>query len=70
MPLVEVVPHPGTSPEIVAKALRIYKSVGKAPIHVKKETPGFVANRLQAAVNNEAYNLVANGVLSATDLGM
>lgn len=69
MPLVEVVPHPKTSPDLVKKALQFYTSVGKTPIHVKMELPGHVANRLQAAVVNEAYSLVSRGVLSATDLG-
>lgn len=69
MPLVEVVPHPGTSKEAIDEALRIYSFLGKTPVHIKKETPGFAANRLQAALTNEAYNLVANDILSATDVG-
>ena len=69
MPLVEVVPHPNTSQTAVATALNFYSSAGKSPIHVKQETPGFAANRLQAAVVNEAYSLVARGILSATDVG-
>ena len=69
MPLVEVVPHPGSSQQAIANALEIYTSLGKRPVLVKKETPGFAANRLQAALCNEAYSLVANGVLSATDVG-
>ena len=69
MPLVEVVPHPGTSPEAIKTALDAYSAMGKRPVLVKKETPGFAANRLQAALLNEAYSLVANDVLSATDVG-
>jgi 3-hydroxyacyl-CoA dehydrogenase len=38
-------------------------------VHIKQEVPGFAANRLQAALCNEAYSLVARGVLSAEDLG-
>lgn len=45
-----------------------YQSLGKKPILIRKEVPGFVANRLQAAVNNEAYSLVSRGVISAQDL--
>lgn len=45
-----------------------YSALGKRPILIKKETPGFVANRLQTAVTNEACSLVANGVVSASDL--
>jgi 3-hydroxyacyl-CoA dehydrogenase len=69
MPLVEVVPHPGTDKNAVTEALNFYKSVGKRPILVKREAPGFAANRLQAALNYEAYSLVANGILSASDVG-
>ena len=69
MPLVEVVPHPGTEESAVSVALDFYKAVGKRPILVKRETPGFAANRLQAALNYEAYSLVANGILSASDVG-
>lgn len=69
MPLVEIVGHPGTSPQAIDRAKTFYNSVGKRPIVVKQETPGFVANRLQAALINEAYSLVSRGVLSAEDLG-
>lgn len=46
-----------------------YKRLGKDPVLVKQETAGFIANRLQAAVCNEAYSLVERGVISAEDLG-
>jgi 3-hydroxyacyl-CoA dehydrogenase len=69
MPLVEVVPHPGTSSIALETAMAFYKSLGRRPIHVKKEVPGFVANRLQAALCNEAYGLVSRGVVGAEDLG-
>jgi 3-hydroxyacyl-CoA dehydrogenase len=69
MPLVEVVPHAGTSDSTIQGALAFYKSVGRKPVHIKQEVPGFVANRLQAALCNEAYSLVARAVLSAEDLG-
>ncbi|KAK4498453.1 hypothetical protein PRZ48_011111 [Zasmidium cellare] len=68
MPLVEVVPHPGTSKEATSKALEIYAALDKAPVLVKKEIPGHAANRLQAALMQEAYSLVGNDVLSAKDL--
>lgn len=69
MPLVEVVPHPKTSSSAVQAAMEFYESVGRRPVHINQETPGFVANRLQAALCNEAYALVARGVISAEDLG-
>ncbi|KAJ5746940.1 uncharacterized protein N7511_008636 [Penicillium nucicola] len=68
VPLVEVVPHPGTSEEYVTAACAFYSSLDKDPVVVRKETPGFIANRLQAAVCAEAYSLVSRGVVSAEDL--
>jgi len=68
IPLVEVVPHPGTSREAIEITLDFYRSLGKRPIHIHQEIPGFVANRLQAAINNEAYSLVSRGIVSAADL--
>ncbi|KAK8869424.1 hypothetical protein PGQ11_008002 [Apiospora arundinis] len=70
IPLVEVVPHPGTSDESVAAAMKFYRSVGKRPILLRHEVPGFVSNRLQAAINNEAYSLISRGVVSASDLDL
>lgn len=69
IPLVEVVPHPATTDQYTKRAIDFYRSVGKKPILIKKETPGFIANRLQAALYNEAYSLVARGIVSAEDLG-
>lgn len=68
IPLVEVVPHPGTSLDSVKRATEFYASLGKAPVLIKKEAPGFLANRLQAAVLAEAYSLVRNGVASPEDV--
>ncbi|KAL4807204.1 3-hydroxyacyl-CoA dehydrogenase, partial [Aspergillus unguis] len=67
MPLVEVVPHPGCSTAAVNTAMQFYKSLGKSPVLINQETPGFVANRLQAALVNEAYSLVQRGIVSAED---
>jgi 3-hydroxyacyl-CoA dehydrogenase len=69
MPLVEVVPHPGTDEKHVDLALKFYSAMGKKPIWVRHETPGFVVNRLQAAINNEMFSLVQRGVVSAKDIG-
>jgi 3-hydroxyacyl-CoA dehydrogenase len=68
MPLVEVVPHPSTSEAAITTAIEFYSSLGRKPVHIKQETPGFVANRLQAAVCNEAYSLVSRGIVSAEEL--
>ena len=68
IPLVEVVPHPGTAESAVQRAMDFYKSLGKSPVLIKKETPGFLANRLQAAVIAEAYSLVSRGIASPEDV--
>lgn len=70
IPLVEVVPHPGTSEQAVTAARRFYTFLGKRPILLHREVPGFVANRLQAAINNEAYSLISRGIVSAADLDL
>jgi 3-hydroxyacyl-CoA dehydrogenase len=69
MPLVEVVPHDVTNPSTVEVAMSFYKAMGKSPVLVKQECPGFVANRLQAALTREAYSLVQRGIVSAEACG-
>ena len=68
VPLVEVVGGPGTAPEVVQQALDFYRSIGKRPIHVRREVPGHLANRLQAALWREAYSLVERGVATVADV--
>lgn len=68
MPLVEVVPSPRTRPEITARALAFYNGVGKVALEIKKEMPGFVANRLQAAIFQESVYLVTEGVVTLDQL--
>nr|POE94217.1 l-carnitine dehydrogenase [Quercus suber] len=68
MPLVEIVPHPGTHANSVAVTRAFYTLLGKKPIVLKQEIPGFVANRLQAAITAEAFSLVHRGILTAEDL--
>lgn len=68
VPLVELVPTPWTADDVVERTLRILKEVGQSPVVLHKEIPGFVLNRLQAAVISEAMHLVAEGVISPDDL--
>src|SRR6266851_4785673 len=58
VPLVEVVAGEKTSAETVQRAISFYESVGKKPIHVRKEVVGHVANRLQAALYREVVYLI------------
>jgi 3-hydroxyacyl-CoA dehydrogenase len=67
VPLVEVVAGAKTSPETVQRAIAFYASIGKKPIHVRKEVVGHVANRLQAALYREVVYLIEQGVLDVAD---
>ena len=68
IPLVEVVPGEKTSEQTVEAALAFYTAVGKKPIRLRHELPGHVANRLQAALWQEAYSLVERGVATVADI--
>jgi 3-hydroxyacyl-CoA dehydrogenase len=67
IPLVEVVGGAKTSPETIRDAMSFYASIGKRPIHLMKELPGHVANRLQAALYREVVYLIEQGVLDVAD---
>ena len=67
VPLVEVVAGEKTSSKTVERTISFYKSIGKKPIHVRKEVVGHVANRLQAALYREIVYLIEQGVLDVAD---
>jgi len=62
VPLVEVISAEFTDAKIAGQLMALMSEFGKAPIHVSKDVPGFVGNRLQHALMREALYLVANGV--------
>lgn len=68
VPLVEVVAVARTDPDVTARVLRWLTELGKEPIRLARETPGMVANRLQAAVLREALHLVDEGVVTVEDV--
>src|SRR3981189_3228696 len=68
VPLVEIVGGAKTSEETIERVAEFYKSIGRRTVLVRKEMPGHVANRLQAAIAREVYYLVAEGVVSAADV--
>lgn len=68
IPLVEVMGNERTDPGVVDAARRFYESVGKVTIEVRREVPGHVANRLQAALWREAIHLVNEGVATVEDV--
>jgi 3-hydroxyacyl-CoA dehydrogenase len=68
MPLLEIVPSPITRPDVVTRTVDFWKQLGREPVVIKKEVPGFVANRLAFALLREAIHLVHTGVASASDI--
>ena len=65
VPLVEVIQNEKTSAETVRKTMELLRDAGRAPVHIKRDIPGFVGNRLQHAIKREAIALVAAGVCDA-----
>jgi len=68
VPLVEIVGGAKTSEGTIQRVTDFYRSIGRRTVRVRKEMPGHVANRLQAAIAREVYYLVAEGVVSANDV--
>ena len=65
VPLVEVIQTADTDPTLVTRMMALLTKLGKVPVHVKKDVPGFVGNRLQHALWREAISLIENGVCDA-----
>src|ERR1700723_1207601 len=65
VPLVEVIESEKTSDAVVRATMDLLHNAGKVPVHVRRDIPGFVGNRLQHAMKREAIALVAAGVCDA-----
>jgi 3-hydroxybutyryl-CoA dehydrogenase len=65
VPLVEVIATEWTTPAAIDFTIKLHADVGKIPVHVKKDVPGFVGNRLQHALWREAISLVENDICDA-----
>jgi 3-hydroxybutyryl-CoA dehydrogenase len=65
VPLVEVVQNEKTSDDTIRRTMELLRHAGRRPVHVKKDIPGFVGNRLQHALKREAIAMVAAGVCDA-----
>lgn len=68
IPLVEVIGGELSSAQAVQQAMDFYRTIGKKPIHPRREVPGHIANRLQAALWREAFHLVEQGVATTADI--
>lgn len=65
VPLVEVVSAEFTDPRVAEELVALMRALGKAPIWVKKDVPGFVGNRIQHAMLREALYLINDGIVDA-----
>lgn len=68
VPAVEIVPAPWTDAAVVTRTRDLMVEVGQAPIVMQREVEGFLMNRLQAAVLQEAFRMVAEGLASVDDI--
>jgi L-gulonate 3-dehydrogenase len=68
IPAAEVVPAPWTDPAAVERTAAFLRAAGHAPIVMKREIDGFVMNRMQGALLEEAFRLVAEGYVSPEDV--
>lgn len=68
VPLVELAPGALTAPEVMQRASVFYSSVGKEPVTLTRDLPGYISNRLSAALWREAVDLVLRGVASVEDV--
>jgi 3-hydroxybutyryl-CoA dehydrogenase len=68
MRCVEVVPNPQTSEATVTTAVELARRIGKQPVRLTREIPGFVANRLMGALRDEALRLMGDGVATIEDI--
>jgi 3-hydroxyacyl-CoA dehydrogenase len=68
IPAVELVPAAWTDPRVVERTAWLFEAAGHAPIVMKREIDGFVVNRLQGALLEEAFRLVASGFATTEDV--
>lgn len=67
IPLVELVKGGHTAKAALDQAVAFYRSMGKEPVILNRELPGFIGNRIQMAVNREAFDLVHRGICTVED---
>ncbi|WP_110929672.1 3-hydroxyacyl-CoA dehydrogenase family protein [Bacillus massiliglaciei] len=65
VPLVEIIQHEQTDQRVLENVINLLRSIGKAPVLLKKEIAGFIGNRLQTALMREAFHLLEEGIADA-----
>lgn len=68
IPLIEVIAGDRTAPETADRLYRLAEAIGKKPIHVNRDVPGFIANRIQLAILRECVHMVEQGIGSYEDI--
>jgi 3-hydroxyacyl-CoA dehydrogenase len=68
VPVVELSGAEWTAPETIARARALMERAGQVPVTVQREIQGFILNRLQGALLNEAFRLVEDGYVTPDDL--
>ncbi len=68
VPLVEVVPGPRTDEPTASTTIELLRGIGKQPLRLRKELPGFLVNRIQVAVMREVWDLVEQGVAGPEEI--
>jgi 3-hydroxypropionate dehydrogenase (NADP+) len=68
VPLVELSPSPKTSKKCIDLTYKLMENIGRVPVILKKEVPGFIANRLSAVLWREALDLADQGIASVEDI--
>lgn len=69
-PVVEIIKGKETSNDTISMAIAFCKKINKKPIIVNKEITGFVVNRLQGALNREAYYLINSGISTPEEIDL
>jgi 3-hydroxybutyryl-CoA dehydrogenase len=70
MELVEVVVHPAVLPDVCDQIVAFCRKIGKTPVVMRKEIPGFIVNRIFRALTREAISLLEEGYASAEDIDL
>lgn len=68
IPVVEVVPAPWTDDATLRQTFSMMRAIGQRPVHVRREEPGFVLNRLQGALLVEMFRVVDEGIMTPADV--
>ena len=68
VPLVEVIRMKATAKGLPEKVAQVMLDLGKVPVQVRKDLPGFLANRMQHALSREAFAMVDDGVATPEDI--